>query len=61
MPSKNVFKKFGSGRLHSGSKHGPVVTNPKQAVAIYMSEKEDEAKGEHEKPERMKKPMRSKR
>lgn len=30
--------KFGKGQLHSGSKHGPVVTNPKQAVAIAMSE-----------------------
>lgn len=32
------MKKFGAGQLHSGSKHGPVVTNPKQAVAIAMSE-----------------------
>ena len=30
--------KFGQGKLHSGSKHGPVVTNPKQAVAIGLSE-----------------------
>ena len=29
---------FRSGTLHSGSKHGPKVTNPKQAVAIAMSE-----------------------
>jgi hypothetical protein len=31
--------KFGKGGLHSGSKHGPKVTNPKQAVAIMYSEK----------------------
>lgn len=30
--------KFGQGTLHSGSKSGPVVTNPKQAVAIGLSE-----------------------
>jgi hypothetical protein len=30
--------KFGQGKLHSGSKHGPVVTNPKQAVAISLHE-----------------------
>jgi len=28
---------FGSGKLHSG-KGGPVVKNPKQAIAIAMSE-----------------------
>jgi hypothetical protein len=32
-----VMKEFGKGELHSG-KGGPVVTNPKQAVAIAMSE-----------------------
>lgn len=32
------FKKFGEGKLHSGSAKGPVVTNPKQAVAIALSE-----------------------
>lgn len=26
------------GELHSGSKHGPKVSNPKQAVAIALSE-----------------------
>jgi hypothetical protein len=31
------MKEFGSGKLHSG-KGGPVVKNPKQAVAIAMSE-----------------------
>jgi len=43
MPASEVFKKFKSGKLHSGSKHGPVVTNPKQAVAIEISEKQNEA------------------
>lgn len=39
MPAKQVMKKFASGKLHSGSKKGPVVTNRKQAVAIMLSEK----------------------
>lgn len=29
---------FKKGKLHSGSKKGPKVTNPKQAVAIAHSE-----------------------
>lgn len=29
---------FGKGELHSGSKKGPVVKNPKQAIAIAISE-----------------------
>jgi len=39
MPWQHVMPKFKSGNLHSGSKKGPKVTNPKQAVAIMMSEK----------------------
>jgi hypothetical protein len=35
---KKVMKEFGEGKLHSGSKHGPQVTNQKQAVAIALSE-----------------------
>lgn len=35
---KKVYKEFGKGELHSGSKKGPVVTNPKQASAIAISE-----------------------
>jgi hypothetical protein len=35
---RKVMKEFKSGKLHSGSKKGPVVKNPKQAVAIAMSE-----------------------
>ena len=33
-----VMGEFKSGKLHSGSKKGPAVTNPKQAIAIAMSE-----------------------
>lgn len=33
-----VMHEFGEGKLHSGSKKGPKVTNPKQAVAIALSE-----------------------
>lgn len=39
MPFNQVMPKFGKGDLHSGSKQGPVVKNPKQAVAIMYSEK----------------------
>lgn len=35
---KKVMGEFKAGKLHSGSKHGPMVTNPKQAVAIGYSE-----------------------
>jgi len=30
------MRKFSKGKLHSGSKHGPKVTNRKQAIAIAM-------------------------
>jgi hypothetical protein len=33
-----VMREFKHGKLHSGSKKGPEVTNRKQAVAIAMSE-----------------------
>jgi hypothetical protein len=33
-----VMKEYGAGKLHSGSKKGPVVKSQKQAVAIAMSE-----------------------
>ncbi len=33
-----VMGEFATGKLHSGSKKGPEVKNPKQAVAIAMSE-----------------------
>lgn len=35
---KKVMKEFSMGKLHSGSKKGPVVANKKQAVAIGLSE-----------------------
>lgn len=35
---KKVMHEFGASTLHSGSKKGPTVTNPKQAVAIALSE-----------------------
>jgi hypothetical protein len=33
-----VMHEFKTGSLHSGSKKGPVVKNPKQAIAIALSE-----------------------
>jgi hypothetical protein len=35
---KVVMEEFKKGELHSGSKKGPKVTNPKQAIAIALSE-----------------------
>ena len=48
MPSNEVMPKFQKGQLHSGSKSGPKVTNPKQAVAIMYSEKGEAKKGKKE-------------
>lgn len=36
---KKVMHEYKAGELHSGSKNGPVVTNPRQAIAIALSEK----------------------
>lgn len=33
-----VMKEFSEGRLHARSKKGPIVTNPKMAIAIGISE-----------------------
>ncbi len=33
-----VMREFKEDKLHSGSKKGPEVTNPKQAIAIALSE-----------------------
>lgn len=33
-----VMREFGKGKLHSGSKKGPVVKNRKQAIAIGLSQ-----------------------
>jgi len=35
---KKVMHEFKQGELHSGSKKGPLVRNPKQAIAIAISE-----------------------
>ena len=35
---KKVMHEFSEGDLHSGSKHGAIVTNPAQAKAIAYSE-----------------------
>lgn len=36
---------FKNGELHSGSKKGPKVTNPKQAIAIGLSEQRKKEAG----------------
>lgn len=33
-----VMREFKSGALHTGSKKGPIVKNPKQAIAIALSQ-----------------------
>ena len=38
MPYDEVMHKWKHGKLHSGSKKGPKVTNRKQAIAIALSE-----------------------
>jgi hypothetical protein len=35
---EKVMREYGAGKLHSGSKKGPVVKSRKQAIAIAMSE-----------------------
>jgi hypothetical protein len=35
---KKVFREWKDGKLHSGSKDGPVVKSHKQAIAIGLSE-----------------------
>ena len=39
---KTVMGEFKRGTLHSGSKHGPEVKNPKQAVAIALNQAKKE-------------------
>lgn len=46
MPFTNVMPQFKAGTLKSGS--GQKVTNPKQAVAILLSEKAKAAQGNTE-------------
>lgn len=50
---KVVMDEWKEGKLHSGSKKGPKVTNQKQAVAIALSEARKA--GEKVKPKRKKK------
>ena len=39
MPGfKGTMKEYGKGKLHSGSKKGPVVKNQAQALAIAFSQ-----------------------
>lgn len=39
MPGvKKTMEEYKKGKLHSGSKKGPVVTSRKQAIAIALSE-----------------------
>lgn len=52
MPSSEVMHKFKAGKLHSGSKKGKLVTNPKQAVAILISEQKAEQAGTLDRPKR---------
>lgn len=35
---KKVMKEFKEGKLHEGSKKGPIVKNPRQGIAIALSE-----------------------
>jgi hypothetical protein len=61
VPSSEVFKKFGKGKLHSGSKKGPIVKDQKQAVAIKMSEERAEKKNGGKYPEPKAKKKKAKR
>lgn len=40
-----VMHEYKAGKLHSGSKHGPEVTNPRQALAIAISEQKKKNRG----------------
>jgi hypothetical protein len=44
MPSDQVMRKWKTGKLRSGSKHGPKVKSQRQAVAIMLSERRKEKK-----------------
>jgi Family of unknown function (DUF6496) len=41
---EGVMREYKLGDLHSGSKHGPVVSSHKQAVAIALSEQRQQGK-----------------
>jgi len=53
---KKVMTEFKEGELHSGSKKGPKVTNPKQAVAIAYSEERRKASKDESHPKEDVKP-----
>lgn len=40
-----VMREFKHGQLHSGSSHGPVVHDRKQAIAIALSEQRQQGHG----------------
>lgn len=61
MPAHLVDDKFRAGKLHSGSKSGPIVTNPHQMKAIQLSEARDEGYDIPKAPKRGKKPTRRSR
>ncbi len=42
---EKVMHEWGAGTLHSGSAHGPIVTNQKQAIAIALSEERRARRG----------------
>jgi hypothetical protein len=48
MPYDEVMHKWKHGKLHSGSKKGPLVKSYEQAIAIEMSEKREAKKGKKE-------------
>jgi hypothetical protein len=50
-----VMREFEAGSLHSGSKKGPKVTNPKQAIAIGLSEARKKGEKVSPKPKKKKK------
>lgn len=59
MPYDEVMHKFKHGKLHSGSKKGPMVKNRKQAIAIMMSEKRKAMSGKSEYKSKKKRPIAS--
>lgn len=42
---KKVMREYHKGKLHSGSKRGPIVRNRQQAIAIAFSEAQRRGRG----------------